>query len=204
MPRYFFNMVEGDSRCLVQDPDGTVLPGVAEARSEAIDLARDIVGHGVYTAGQRKIVVSDDEGHEVLAVSLAEIRPRRPTLMTRVAALAGRIRSRLRPGASAALIAAIVTIIVQIAVTSWLVSRPGDRYEVASAPSDESIVAVRFVPQTSMADITRFLASYKASLVGGPGPGGIYRLRIADVDNVADVVGRMRKEKVVELAAPVN
>jgi hypothetical protein len=63
---------------------------------------------------------------------------------------------------------------------------------------------VRFVPDATMADITKFLAAYKASLVGGPRPSGFYRLRIADTslpqEELSKIVGRRAQEKVVEFA----
>jgi hypothetical protein len=64
---------------------------------------------------------------------------------------------------------------------------------------------VRFVREASVADITAFLETYQASLVGGPRPGDLYRLRVAETAlppaELAKVVSRMMQEKVVEFAA---
>jgi hypothetical protein len=63
---------------------------------------------------------------------------------------------------------------------------------------------VRFARQASAAEITNFLQSYKAALVDGPTPGGLYRVRVAMSSlakgEVARIVSRMRKEQVVEYA----
>jgi hypothetical protein len=48
----------------------------------------------------------------------------------------------------------------------------------------------------------------KASLVGGPRPGGFYRLRVADTTlpqaELAKIVGRMGQEKIVGFAAAMR
>ena len=38
---------------------------------------------------------------------------------------------------------------------------------------------MRFNPEASAADITKFFDAYKASLVEGPRAGGVYRIRVA-------------------------
>jgi hypothetical protein len=45
---------------------------------------------------------------------------------------------------------------------------------------DAAYVAVRFNPQASAADITKFLADNKATIVGGPGAGGLFKLRVSN------------------------
>jgi hypothetical protein len=66
-------------------------------------------------------------------------------------------------------------------------------YEMASAPTDVSYrgdigapaafqgdyALIRFQPQASAADVTRFLETNKLSIVSGPSAGALYRVRIA-------------------------
>jgi hypothetical protein len=65
-------------------------------------------------------------------------------------------------------------------------------------------VLVRFAPEASMADITRFLETNKASVVDGPKPGGLYRLQVsaAGKDALAGVVATMQASKVIGFVAP--
>jgi hypothetical protein len=63
----------------------------------------------------------------------------------------------------------------------------GGAFETASAPTTRGIeigsyALVRFSPQASMGDITRFLDTRGAAIVDGPRPGGaggMYRVRVA-------------------------
>jgi anti-sigma-K factor RskA len=65
---------------------------------------------------------------------------------------------------------------------------------------------VRFAREASADDITRFLQNYQATLVDGPKPGGLYRVRLAvrtlAKEEFARIVGRMRQERIVEFAGP--
>src|SRR5262249_58057027 len=67
--------------------------------------------------------------------------------------------------------AAAVAILVQAAVIAAVVvkeqgspSEPG----LASAPSEGSYAVVRFAPQATADDITKFLGAYKATVLDGP------------------------------------
>jgi hypothetical protein len=70
--------------------------------------------------------------------------------------------------------------------------------------SSGTFAMVRFARQASAAEITNFLQNYKAALVDGPTPGGLYRVRVAmsalAKGEVARIVSRMREERVVEYA----
>ncbi len=51
----------------------------------------------------------------------------------------------------------------------------------AARSASGSYVLIRFKPQASAADITKFLSDNKATVVGGPAAGtGLFRLRVAD------------------------
>ena len=74
--------------------------------------------------------------------------------------------------------------------------------------SDGAYVAVRFNPQASAADITKFLTDNKASLVGGPVAGGLFKLRMSDSamseDQLSTVVKNISANPVIGFAAKAN
>ena len=74
----------------------------------------------------------------------------------------------------------------------------------SAASGAASHVLVRFAPDASIADITRFLETNKASVVDGPKPGGLYRLRVnaGGKDELASVVATMQASKIVGFVAP--
>ena len=113
---------------------------------------------------------------------------------------------RLGPRAAACLIiAAVVSVIVQATVRREIVTRQSHEYQPTSIPTEGNIVAVRFVPQASAADMTRFLDAYRASLVWGRQPGDMYRLMIRDAamsrEQLAKLIARISQEKIVEFVA---
>src|SRR5262249_47480422 len=115
----------------------------------------------------------------------------------------------LGPRALACLIAAaLIGIVVEASVRREVVTKESRSYQTASAPAGATIVAVRFAPQASAADISEFLDAYDASLIGGPRPAGFYRLRIGEaampLEELAKLVDRMGREKIVEVAAAVE
>jgi hypothetical protein len=68
-----------------------------------------------------------------------------------------------------------------------------------------SFAMVRFARQASAGEITSFLQHYQAAVVDGPNTGGAYRVRVAmgrlAKDEIARIVERMRRDRVVEFAA---
>jgi hypothetical protein len=206
VPRYFFNIVDSDSKNLVRDSEGVLFSGVGEARKEAVGLARDVARHGFKgLTATWKVLVTDENGDKVLTVPLSEIRARKAAWFDLGRHIA-KFKSSFGPRTFVGLLAAaVLVIIVQAAVTTALVTQHGGSYQTASAPTEGAIVAVRFVPHASVADITKFLDAYKASLVGGPRPGGFYRLRIAaktlPQQELAKIVSQIAQEKVVEFTA---
>ena len=79
MPRYFFHVV--DSRD-IPDAEGTVLPDPAEARSEALVTAGEIlrdVGMKGWTGTEWRLRVEDEAGQKLFTVRLSidDHRPRR-------------------------------------------------------------------------------------------------------------------------------
>jgi anti-sigma-K factor RskA len=74
-------------------------------------------------------------------------------------------------------------------------------YDVATATPQGSFALVRFNPEADAADITKFFAAHKATLVEGPQPGGVYRIRVAPTAlsqaELAKVVAQMAEDKSV-------
>lgn len=220
MPRYYFNMMEGHSQNLVRDIEGAVLADAGEARQEAVGLAQDITSHGLSESTKAwTVVVTDENGEEVMTVPLSEIRARKAPASHEGGHGIGRGMAKLESYfARGAIIwimaAAAMAIIVQATVTRVRLAQQSGGYQTASASISEDaanegpIVAIRFKPQASVADVTKFLEAYEASLAGGPRPGNLYRLRIGDTSlpqaELAKIAGRMAQEQVVEFAAAVQ
>ena len=107
--------------------------------------------------------------------------------------------------------AAAVAILVQAAVIAAVVVKEQggpSGPELASAPSKGSYAVVRFAPQATADDITKFLGAYKAMVVEGPlNMGGqLYRIRLSDTqlpkEEVGKIVRQMQSEsKVVDFIA---
>jgi hypothetical protein len=116
--------------------------------------------------------------------------------------------------------AAAVIILLQVGVIAKLVlqDRGGETFETASATMQTrglelgAYALVRFTPQASIADITRFLDSRGAQIVDGPrpgGPGGMYRVRIANSRLLKNELDQAIKEfqsasNLVSFAAPTE
>jgi hypothetical protein len=209
MPRYFFNIMEGHSHKLVRDIDGASLSGADDARKEAIGLARDITRHGIHKPTQTwTIIVTNEHGNEVLTVPLAGVPASKPHGEFDLRSCIARIETRFGRGTIVWLIGAVaLAIAVPAAITTMRPAGQDGGYQIASAPTQDALVAVRFAPQATMAEITAFLDAYAASVVAGPKPGNLLRLRIGNSTlpqaELAKIVARMTQEKVVEFAAAV-
>jgi hypothetical protein len=111
-----------------------------------------------------------------------------------------------RAFAFAAGAAAIVILLQAGVITKMVLQAPqegGGVFGTASAcpptcgPEGGSFVLVRFAPQASISDITRFLDGRDAVIVDGPrpgGPAGMYRVRVADTQLPKDELVRLAKE----------
>jgi Domain of unknown function (DUF6894) len=206
VPRYFFNMVDGSSRNLVKDSDGAEFLDLNEARKEAVGLARDVARHGFQGSAIWQVVVTDESGREVLTIPLSEIRA--PRIWLDLGRTIAHLGARFGTRAFVWLVVvAVLAVIVLAAIAPFRGREQGATYRTASAPTEEAVVAVRFVADAHAADITEFLETYRASVVGGPRPGGFYRLSLTDKalpqEELAKTVGRMTREKIVEFAAIV-
>src|SRR5947208_7161083 len=78
--------------------------------------------------------------------------------------------------------AAAVAILVQAAVITSVVVKEGapGKYEVANKSTEGSLLAVRFAPQATATEINNFLGAYKATVVEGPKPPGMYTIKLSE------------------------
>lgn len=108
--------------------------------------------------------------------------------------------------------AAALAIVLQAGILAGVFVKEGSNggFVAASLTTNEqaSYVAVRFNPQANAADITKFLADNKATIVGGPASGGMFKLRVSDSAlseaELSAVVKKMTASPVIGLAAKAN
>jgi anti-sigma factor RsiW len=135
------------------------------------------------------------------------------SLMGRLSAFAASLSPRTLAYAGAA---AVLAIVLQAAViTSTLVVQPdASGYRTVAiergTPTEAGAFAqIRFNPQATAADITKFLEANKATIVSGPAAGtGMYRVRLSMTalpkEQLAEIVKRLQQDKVVGLATPAE
>jgi hypothetical protein len=82
-------------------------------------------------------------------------------------------------------------------------------FETASAPSTDpgvgAFTIIRFAPQASSDDITKFLEANKLQIAAGPMSGGLYKVRVAVTGlpkgELARIVKQLQADKVVGFIA---
>jgi hypothetical protein len=81
-------------------------------------------------------------------------------------------------------------------------------YVTASAPSTDSAGAfalIRFAPQATQDDVTRFLEANKFAITAGPLPGGLYKVRVALTGlpkaELTAIVRKLQQDKIVGFIA---
>jgi anti-sigma factor RsiW len=114
--------------------------------------------------------------------------------------------------AFSASVAGLVIILQAGVITSMVLKAPDDEtnYRSVELPAPVvrgAYVLVRFAPQASAADITKFLDGRRATVVDGPKPGGLYRVRVAasalSRDDLARVVRDLQSQPtIVDFVAP--
>lgn len=107
--------------------------------------------------------------------------------------------------------AAAIAILLQAGLIAAFVikQQSGGGYQTASAPSTDpgvgSFTIIRFAPQASSDDITKFLAANKLQIAAGPAAGGLYKVRVAATplpkDELARIVKKLQDDKVVGFIA---
>jgi hypothetical protein len=106
--------------------------------------------------------------------------------------------------------AAAVAILLQAGLLADIMlkeTKPG--YETASAPTTDpgvgAFTLIRFAPQASSDDITKFLEANKLSIAAGPMAGGLYKVRVAVTGipkgELANIVKKLQQDKVVGFIA---
>jgi len=107
--------------------------------------------------------------------------------------------------------AAAIAILLQAGLIATIVLKsqsPGG-YETASAPSTDpgvgAFTIIRFAPQASSDDITKFLEANKLQIAAGPTAGGLYKVRVAVTglpkEELARIVKKLQQDKVVGFIA---
>ena len=107
--------------------------------------------------------------------------------------------------------AAAIAILLQAGLIATIVLKsqsPGG-YETASAPSTDpgvgAFTIIRFAPQASSDDITKFLDANKLQIAAGPTAGGLYKVRVAVTglpkEELARIVKKLQQDKVVGFIA---
>jgi hypothetical protein len=111
--------------------------------------------------------------------------------------------------AYAGAVAALAIVLQAGIITSLVGGRGGDaNYRTVSVdPGQGAYVHIRFAPNATADDITRFLEENKAVVVDGP-KGGMYRVRLAVTgmpkEELARIVKQMQENKNVGFVAPVQ
>jgi hypothetical protein len=93
-----------------------------------------------------------------------------------------------RAVAWSAFTAAVVIVLQAGIITTGLIKQQaGQVTELASAGGgDQKLAVIRFAPKADAADIARFLATNKISVVDGPKSGGMYTIRLPETGKAKD------------------
>jgi len=163
---------------------------VREELHETIDL-NELLGHPSSRAADRLFAAIEADG-------VRAPHCRSFDLAGRVAAFLSGFAPRTLAYAAGA--AAVVVLIQSAVMTSVLLKdQGGGNFGLASYPTagESSRIVVRFVPQATSADITKFLSSHKAEVVGGPKDGN-YTVKLAVTgapkDAVLNIVRQMQSD----------
>ncbi len=107
--------------------------------------------------------------------------------------------------------AAVIAILLQAGLIAGVVLKENNTagYETASAPSTApgvgAFTLIRFAPQATQDDVTKFLEANKLSIVAGPIPGGLFKVRVAVTGlpkvDLAAIVKKLQENKVVDFIA---
>lgn len=130
-----------------------------------------------------------------------------PTFAERIAELFAALSPRTLAWSAAA--AALVIVLQAGVIAGIMFKENGANYGTASMPeilpSDGAYVLIRFQPQATAADIARFLAANKLSIVEGPSGGGLYRVRVATrklpEPELTDVIKKLQDDKIIGFIA---
>jgi hypothetical protein len=107
--------------------------------------------------------------------------------------------------------AAVFAILLQAGLIAGVVLQETKTtgYQSASAPTTDpgvgAFALIRFAPQASSDDVTKFLEANKLSIAAGPTAGGLYKVRVAVTGipkgELARIVKKLQEDKVVGFIA---
>ncbi len=107
--------------------------------------------------------------------------------------------------------AAAIAILLQAGLIAGVMikEKSAGGYETASAPSTDpgvgAFIIIRFAPQASSDDITKFLEANKLQVASGPMAGGLYKVRVSMTGlpkaDIASIVKKLQGDKVVVFIA---
>jgi anti-sigma factor RsiW len=109
--------------------------------------------------------------------------------------------------------AAMLAILVQAGfIAGVMLNETKTGYQTASAPTTASdagtFALIRFAPQASADDVTKFLETNKLSIASGPTAGGLYKVRVAVTGipkaELARIVKKLQEDKVVGFIATTD
>ena len=152
-----------------------------------------------------------DPWARILATVQAE--PSRPTLASRLGALAvwiglGPQPNRARLAFAGA--AAAVVIVLQAAAIVAMLPAENAGYQTASAPASASAgteLLIAFAPDARLDQVGAFLQEHHAAIVDGP-RGGLYRVRVGDKalsrDETAALIKEIGATPLVRMALPAG
>jgi hypothetical protein len=110
--------------------------------------------------------------------------------------------------------AAAVAILLQAGLLAGIVIKDNNAggYETASAPSTApgvgAFTLIRFAPQASSDDITKFLEANHLSIAAGPMTGGFYKVRVGEAQlpkaELSGLVKKLQQNKVVGFIATTD
>jgi anti-sigma factor RsiW len=107
---------------------------------------------------------------------------------------------------------AVLAILLQAGFIAGMVLKgpsPAD-FNLASAPTPAAgeFAVIRFAPQASADDISKFLDANKLQITAGPMAGGLYRIRVAVTrlpkQELAALVKKLKDDKIVNFIATTN
>jgi hypothetical protein len=141
---------------------------------------------------------------------------RKPAMSFNLAARVAEFFASLSPRTLAwSASAAAIAILLQAGLIAGIVIKnhgTGGGYETASAPSTNpgvgAFTVIRFAPQASSDDITKFLEANKLQVAAGPMAGGLYKVRVSMTGlpkgELARIVKQLQGDKVVGFIATVE
>jgi anti-sigma factor RsiW len=139
--------------------------------------------------------------------------PRKPATSLNLSARVMELFAGLSPRSLAyAGSAAVLAILLQAGIIASVMIKETKTsgYETASAPTNPpagegAFTLIRFAPQATQDDVTKFLEANKFSIASGPMAGGLYKVRVSMTAlpkaDLAGIVKKLQSDKVVTFVA---